>query len=232
MRFWDAVFGAVAFLYVFAIGRRLAGPVCGVSRSWSCSSTTRCSSSTACAATTWKRRSFLCYCGGMYHYIALGRAMPTSGAGGGTRSAVALYFFLGFMTKFVAALFLPVMLAATTALLPAARQRLVADFSPGSGCGLVFALAAPWFVYQQFGSGKSVWRIIFGAHVFERFTSSLDLSHVHPWNYYCVETSGRARAYGDRLARVGRYHPARVVRRAERRVEAVAVLPGRPSRSP
>ncbi len=30
LRFWDAVFGAIAFVYVFLIGRRLAGPVCGV----------------------------------------------------------------------------------------------------------------------------------------------------------------------------------------------------------
>ena len=29
-RFWDALFGAVAFVYVFMIGARLAGPVAGV----------------------------------------------------------------------------------------------------------------------------------------------------------------------------------------------------------
>lgn len=30
MRFWDGVFGAIAFVYVFLIGRRLVDPVCGV----------------------------------------------------------------------------------------------------------------------------------------------------------------------------------------------------------
>src|SRR5262252_3563508 len=30
MRFWDALMGSLAFLYVFAIGRRIAGPLCGV----------------------------------------------------------------------------------------------------------------------------------------------------------------------------------------------------------
>ncbi|MBA3297948.1 MAG: hypothetical protein H0U19_13545, partial [Acidobacteria bacterium] len=30
LRFWDALFGAAAFVYVFLIGRRLAGPLCGV----------------------------------------------------------------------------------------------------------------------------------------------------------------------------------------------------------
>ena len=30
MRVWDASVGGVAFLYVFALGRRLAGPVCGL----------------------------------------------------------------------------------------------------------------------------------------------------------------------------------------------------------
>ena len=29
LRFWDALFGAVAFVYVFLIGRRLVDPVCG-----------------------------------------------------------------------------------------------------------------------------------------------------------------------------------------------------------
>src|SRR5207344_155852 len=29
MRFWDVLFSGVAFLYVMAIGRRLAGPLCG-----------------------------------------------------------------------------------------------------------------------------------------------------------------------------------------------------------
>jgi len=29
IRFWDALFGAVAFLYVFAIGRRLVSALCG-----------------------------------------------------------------------------------------------------------------------------------------------------------------------------------------------------------
>src|SRR6185503_7437252 len=29
LRFWDALFGGISFLYVFAVGRRLAGPVCG-----------------------------------------------------------------------------------------------------------------------------------------------------------------------------------------------------------
>ena len=30
LRFWDAFFGALAFVYVFLIGRRLVDPVCGV----------------------------------------------------------------------------------------------------------------------------------------------------------------------------------------------------------
>ena len=74
---------------------------------------------------------FLCYCGGIYHYLAWATAdEPRRGAG--TSSAVALYFFLGFMTKFVAALFLPVMLGRADAAAAGSRgRRLVADF----GCG-------------------------------------------------------------------------------------------------
>jgi hypothetical protein len=30
LRFWDALFGAIALLYVFAVGRRMAAPMCGL----------------------------------------------------------------------------------------------------------------------------------------------------------------------------------------------------------
>ena len=55
-----------------------------------------------------------------------------------------------------------------------------------AGVGLFFVLAAPWFVYQQIVAGADLWRIMLGAHVVERFTVSIDPSHIQPWNYYYV----------------------------------------------
>ena len=55
------------------------------------------------------------------------------------------------MTKFVAALFLPVIARRSTALLPAGRrQRLRRGLLRAGSLSavLVVALAAPWFVYQ------------------------------------------------------------------------------------
>ena len=126
------------------------------------------------------------------------------------------------MTKFVAALFLPVMLAAATALLPAARQRLVSDCSRWVLAAVfVVALAAPWFVYQQLRVGNQLWDIIFGVHVYKRFTALLDPAHIHPVELLLRRDRTASSAHGHGLARVGRHRAARAVRVRERRFEAV-----------
>ena len=57
IRFWDALFGALSFVYVFLIGSRLLSAVLWrCRRSACCSDTTRSSSFTVSAATTWRRR--------------------------------------------------------------------------------------------------------------------------------------------------------------------------------
>src|SRR5439155_6531247 len=101
--------------------------------------------------------------------------------------AVALYFVLGFMTKFVAALFLPLVLA--VAALPfrewrvkavrGARQWVVAAL-------VAAALIAPWFAYAYARFGMELWSTMVGAHVYTRFTSFLDPTHVQPWYFYFV----------------------------------------------
>ena len=106
LRFWDALFGSVAFFYVFLIGRRLAGPICGVTAVLILFIHAPLSSSTGCAATTWRPR---CCSAIAAPSITTWRGpLPTRAADsvGGTRSRWPL-FVLGFMVKFVAALFLP-----------------------------------------------------------------------------------------------------------------------------
>lgn len=127
LRFWDAVAGSLVFVYVFLLGCRLAGPACGLTA--------------ACVLfadvdlfTDALRRNntdsllILSLCAGIYHYLrwldlARGAATSPSTAGRARRhaAAVAVLFAVGFMTKFVAAIFLPMILLATT-LATSARQ--------------------------------------------------------------------------------------------------------------
>jgi 4-amino-4-deoxy-L-arabinose transferase-like glycosyltransferase len=187
MRVWDALFGAVAFLYVFAMGRRLSGPICGaiavlvlfVYRPLLFEHGLRNNNMEAALV--------LCYCGAMYHYLAW-----TSQESGPRRrahvAAVWAYFFLGFMTKFVASFFLPMVLGLLTLTETRARRRLFEDLPTWLLGGVAFlAAAAPWFIYESFREGSGFWRVLVGEHVYQRFTSSLDTGHIKPWTFYFVQ---------------------------------------------
>jgi 4-amino-4-deoxy-L-arabinose transferase-like glycosyltransferase len=186
MRVWDALFGGLAFLYVFAFGRRLAGPICGVVAVFVLFVYGPLLFEHGLRNNNMEAPLVLGYCGGIYHYLAWASA-GTPGKRRAHMLGVTLYFFLGFMTKFVAALFLPVLLAAATLLHRETRARLAGDWRlVGLAAALFVVLAAPWFVYQQIVAGAELWRIILGAHVVERFTVSIDPSHIQPWNFYYV----------------------------------------------
>ena len=224
LRFWDALFGAIGFLYVFVIGRRLAGVVCGLIAVMVLFVYEPLLFEHGLRGNNMEAPLFLCYCGGVYHYIAWATGDDLRGRWRHVM-AVWLYFFLGFMTKFVAAFFLPVLLGATSLLLPSVRRRLVADLRLWlSAAGLVVALSAPWFIYQHFKSGGAVWTVMFGLHVLTRFTSSLDVSHVHPWHYYWVTLWGALFHMGTAWLAVAGFVLLAVVAWRERRVEAVTVI--------
>ncbi|HEV3485210.1 MAG TPA: glycosyltransferase family 39 protein [Vicinamibacterales bacterium] len=103
LRFWDALFGAIAFIYVFAVGRRIAGPMCGLVAVLVLFADPDLIFEHGLRNNNMEAPLVLAYCGGVYHFLAWGSAASV-------RSrrwhaiAVGLYFFLGFMTKFVAAL--------------------------------------------------------------------------------------------------------------------------------
>ena len=99
--------------------------------------------------------------------------------------AVTLYFVLGFMTKFVAVLFLPLVLAVATLLIPEYRKKVRENWLLWVGAKiLAIALCAPWFIYSQIRFGSQLWETILGEHVFRRMTGFLDPTHVHPWSWY------------------------------------------------
>ncbi len=186
MRVWDAVCGGLAFLYVFVYGRRLAGPVCGFVAVFVLFVYGPLLFEHGLRNNNMEAPLVLAYCGGVYHFLAWATS-ATPGRRRGHVVAVMLYFFLGFMTKFVAALFLPVVIGAASLLHRETRTRVFGEWKLwAAGVGLFFVLAAPWFVYQQIVAGADLWRIMLGAHVVERFTVSIDPSHIQPWNYYYV----------------------------------------------
>jgi 4-amino-4-deoxy-L-arabinose transferase-like glycosyltransferase len=94
---------------------------------------------------------------------------------------------LGFMTKFVAAVFLPLITGLCVLAAPSYRMKLVRDWRIWGGVAvLAFALILPWFVYAQVRFGRLLWDTMLGAHVLERFTGALDPEHRQPWNFYIV----------------------------------------------
>jgi len=184
MRVWDALFAAVSFLYVFAIGRRLRGPLCGFFAVLVLITYEPLLFVHGLRNNNMEAPLFLCYCGGIYHYLAWASA---GGQRAGRRHiwAVLGYFFLGFMTKFVAAFFLPVVIAIALVLDRETRTALRHDFGIWvAAAAAMLAVAAPWFVYETMREGRGFWRVLVGEHVYQRFTTSLDVSHVQPWYYY------------------------------------------------
>jgi 4-amino-4-deoxy-L-arabinose transferase-like glycosyltransferase len=224
LRFWDALFGAVAFVYVFSIGKKLAGPLCGLVAVMVLFVNGPLVFEHGLRGNNMEAPLFLCYCGGIYHYLAWGTDEDRR-ARRRHVVAVGLYFFLGFMTKFVAALFLPVILAISSIANRETRKRVVTDMSAWMlAAGVVIVLASPWFVYQQFKSGNELWRIIFGVHVYQRFTVSLDPGHIHPWNYYYVEIWRELLHMGTAWLMVAGGILLCAVTWRERRLEQITVL--------
>ena len=204
LRFWDAVFGAVSFVYLFAIGSWLLSPACGFLAVLILFAHAPLIFSHGLRSNTMDSAVVVAYCGGIYHYL---RAMTTfdvraaadersnvrttNGTRPGHVLAVALYFVLGFMTKFVAVLFLPVILASTAVVVPEHRRALAREWRTWVLAAFVAAaLIAPWFVFAARRFGQTFWHTILGVHVYQRFTASLDPGHLHPWHYYFSQMFG------------------------------------------
>jgi 4-amino-4-deoxy-L-arabinose transferase-like glycosyltransferase len=184
LRFWDAVFGSAAFLYLFAIGRRIGGPMCGVTAALMLFVHRPLLFEHGLRSNNMEAALVLAYCGGLFHFLK----WRTSSEGSRERIhvfAIALCFVLAFMTKFVAALFLPVIIAASLMLSRDDRLRFARRWRVWlAAATLAGVLIVPWFVYQHLRFGGLFWESLFGAAVYTRFTSYLDPTHVEPWHFY------------------------------------------------
>jgi 4-amino-4-deoxy-L-arabinose transferase-like glycosyltransferase len=198
MRFWDALMGSLAFLYVVAIGRRLAGPLCGLASVYLLFTHGPLVLDHGLRTNNMEAAVVLAYAGGMYHFLAWRSSGPDSR---GHVLAMALYFVLGFMTKDVAALFLPLVILMTALLRREDRVRVY--FHRGSfaiAAAVVIALIAPWFVYEYWLLGSRVFATMFGEHVVKRFTAYLDPAHLQPWHFYFSHLWSVLRLQGAALA--------------------------------
>ena len=184
LRFLDALFGAMAFVYVFWLGRRLAGSLCGVVAVLVLFTHSQLLFEHGLRSNNMDAALFLAYCGGAYHF-----ARWVEDASGPWRAmhafAVTAYLTFGFMTKFVAVLFLPLICAAALAWRSDSSARLRSGWRDWIVPALVAsAVSAPWFVYQTLQTESTLWGTMFGQHVYARFTGFLDPRHLQPWHYY------------------------------------------------
>ncbi len=185
-RFWDAVFGLVTFLYVFAIGRLAGGFVCGFIAVLVLFLHRPLLFEHGLRSANMEAPLVLAYAASLAHALWWARTDE------GWRRwwhplACGLWFVLGFMTKFAAAIFLPAVLMLTALLVPAWRRRAWRDRGPWAVSALVaIAAIVPWFVYQAVRD-PDLWRIILREHVVQRMTSYIDPAHVQPWSFYFVE---------------------------------------------
>lgn len=182
LRFWDAAFGSLAFVYVFLIGRRVAGPLCGIVSVAVLFVHAPLILDHGLRSNTMEAPLLLAYCGGVYHFLQWARAPRRSSA-----LLVALFFVLGFMTKFVAALFLPLVIGLASATVPEWRRTVLRGWRHWAAATVLGGvLIVPWFVYEQLRFGADFWKVVVGGHVIERMTVSIDPTHVHPWNHYVM----------------------------------------------
>ncbi|MCX6550132.1 MAG: glycosyltransferase family 39 protein, partial [Acidobacteria bacterium] len=184
LRFWDAAFGGLAFLYLFAIGCRIGGPMCGISAVLLLFVHRPLLFEHGLRSNNMEASLVLAYCGGLYHFL-MWRSSTEHARGRVHVLAVTLYFVLGFMTKFVAALFLPAIIAAVLLWRRTDRSWLAQRWRVLLGAAALGGLLiAPWFVYQHLRFGAAFWEDILGAAVYTRLTASLNPEHVQPWHFY------------------------------------------------
>jgi 4-amino-4-deoxy-L-arabinose transferase-like glycosyltransferase len=227
LRFWDALFGAAAFLYVFALGSRMAGPVCGAAAVLILFVHWPLVVDHGLRTNNMEAALFLSYCGGVFHYLAWLRGNPDDPERRVARHAYAagLFFVLGFMTKFVAALFLPLLLAVVTLGASGVRTRFFGAWRLWLRVGaLVLVLCAPWFIYATLRFGWAVWQTMLAEHVYARFTAYLDPQHLHPWYYYPSEMYQRLRDSGAHVLAVAGLAALVVQTWVRRWVEGAVVL--------
>jgi 4-amino-4-deoxy-L-arabinose transferase-like glycosyltransferase len=196
-RFFDALFGAVAFVYVFWLGRWLAGSICGIVAVLVLFTLDALLFDHGLRSNNMDAALVLAYCGGVFHF-----ARWVEHSSRNRRSlhatAAALYFVLGFMTKYVAVLFLPIVCALSLFWHRDARARTRSYWREWTTPALLaVAVIMPWFVYQVAQAGGGLWETMWRDQVFARFTGVMDARRLLPWHFYFSWLAGETISAGS-----------------------------------
>lgn len=182
LRFADVVLTVLTFGYLIAIGYKVGGRWAGLLSGIVFFAFSDPLLQHGLLSNNTESAVLLQYTGATYHFMAWVE---------GTRRrvlhavAIGLYFVLGFLSKFVAALFMPVILAVVLVVHRDLLRRFWIDIALWLCVGvMVSVLIAPWFIYQHFQHGEVFWETIVGVHVVERMTGFLDPAHLLPWYFY------------------------------------------------
>jgi hypothetical protein len=178
----DVLLGAIAFGYVALFGYRLAGPAAAIASCLILFGLRDLVLMHGIRSNNMEASLLAAYSGGIYHFLRWRSA-------GERRDAIATgaWFTLAFLTKFVAAAFLPLVAVVGLALprpglLPKPLRACLADWLWATALFLVASV--PWFVYEYWQFGHKLIETMFLQHVFVRFTGALDPIHLQPWTHY------------------------------------------------
>ncbi len=147
LRFADAVLAILIFGYLVAIGFRLGGRWGGLLTGLVFFAFHDPLLNHGILANNTESALMLQYVGSIYHFMRW-----TDGTRRKVLHAVAigLLFVLGFMSKFVAALFLPIALVVVLLFHPALLRRFLSEINLWLAVSaMTVVLIAPWFVYQH-----------------------------------------------------------------------------------
>lgn len=179
----DALASVILFVYLYLIGTRLAGPVAGVVGVFALFWFDAVLVEHGLRSNNMEAPLMLAYAAAVFHALQWAEGEPARR--GRHAAAVAAWFAFGFLIKFVAALFLPIVVVLTVACRPGGVRALLAAWRQWTLAALAaLALIAPWFIYESFHAGREFWQILLEAHVLQRFAGVLHPEHLHPWHYY------------------------------------------------
>lgn len=187
LRFFDAIFGVLCLVYIFKLGCRISGPVPGFISALLFFTLREPVFIHGFRSNNMDSILMLSYAGAIFHFLAW-----TEAGSRRLRSlqicAVMGFFILAFMSKFVAALFLPLILGVACLCIPAWRAAVLKDRRVWMiGALLSLVVVAPWFIYQQMEMGSKFWGIILQEQVIRRVTISCDPAHIRPWFFYAID---------------------------------------------
>jgi 4-amino-4-deoxy-L-arabinose transferase-like glycosyltransferase len=178
----DALLGAVAFGYVALLGYRLAGPAAAIGSCLILFGLRDLVLLHGLRSNNMEASLLAAYSGGLYHFLRWRHH-------GARRDALitGAWFTLAFLTKFVAAAFLPLVAVVSLALpwpglLPKPLRACLTDWLWAGALWL--GASAPWFLYEYRQFGNKLIETMFLQHVFVRFTGALDPIHLQPWDHY------------------------------------------------